>query len=477
MGNEKEKKIVRWDIYKWKARLNIDGGKQEHGINYWETYAPVAQWSTIRVVLTIALQKSWCTKQLDFVQAYPQAPVETDLYMSIPKGYQVNESNDKYALKIINNIYGQKQAGRVWNEYLIVGLKELGYIQSEYDMSLLWKKTCILVIYTDDTIITGPNASEVDKQMKEIGNKFTITTNDNLEDFLGVHIEVNDNTMTFTQPQLVQSILNDLQLNEKSKSCKTPSVTNQVLHAHKDSEEHTEQWHYRSVIGKLNYLEKSSRPDISYAVHQCARFCEHPKVEHTIAVKRIGRYLLGTKDKGIMYTPKDESIVCYTDASFLGDFQKDIAEHEITTAYSRTGYIIKYGGCPIVWSSKMQTEITHSATEAEYVALSQSLREVTALMHVLDELKNISPEISINIPVVHCKVFEDNSGAIEMARVPKMRPRTKHLNAKYHHFRDAVARKKITIQYINTKSQQADILTKSVIVELFTNIRKLIMGW
>jgi Reverse transcriptase (RNA-dependent DNA polymerase) len=93
--------------------------------------------------------------QLDFVQAYPQAPVETELYIDIPKGFVASGRRDKYALKVLRNVYGQKQAGQVWNQYLVKGLIQLGFTQSQHDMCLFWRKSCVLVIYTDDTIITG----------------------------------------------------------------------------------------------------------------------------------------------------------------------------------------------------------------------------------------------------------------------------------------------------------------------------------
>jgi hypothetical protein len=130
-----------------------------------------------------------------------------------------------------------------------------------------------------------------------------------------------------------------------------------------------------------------------------------------------------------------------------------------------------------VWCSKLQTEITHSATEAEYVALSQSLKEVTSLVHLLGELKEANFDLNESIPTVHCTVFEDNAGAIEMARLPKMRPRTKHLNAKYHHFREAVANGLITILYIPTRKQLADIFTKAVVIALFEFLHRGIQGW
>jgi hypothetical protein len=346
-------------------------------------------------------------------------------------------------------------------------------------MSLLWRGSCILVIYTDDTIVTGPDSKVANQVIKDIGDNFTITTNDQLIDFLGVNINMDspEGEITFSQPQLIRSIIKDLGLDEHSTSRRTPALSNVVLHAHANSPPHNEIWHYRAVIGKLNYLEKSSRPDISYAVHQCARFCENPRVEHTAAVKRIGRYLLSSMDKGVTCTPDDSSLTCYTDASFLGKWLKEIAQDDPITARSRTGYLILYENCPFVWSSKLQTEITHSATEAEYVALSQSLKEVTSIMHIMDELKAADFKLNKAIPTVHCTAFEDNAGAIEMARLPKMRPRTKHLNAKYHHFREAVALRLIHIVYIPTKQQLADIFTKAVVIALFGILRAGIQGW
>jgi hypothetical protein len=125
----------------------------------------------------------------------------------------------------------------------------------------------------------------------------------------------------------------------------------------------------------------------------------------------------------------------------------------------------------------MQTETAHSATEAEYIALSQSLKEVIAMMYILEELKDAKFLASIDLPVVHCTAFEDNTGAIEMAQLPKMRPRTKHLNAKYHHFWEAIAAGKIKIVYICTTLQIADILRKAVIIFLFESLGLSFQGW
>ena len=125
----------------------------------------------------------------------------------------------------------------------------------------------------------------------------------------------------------------------------------------------------------------------------------------------------------------------------------------------------------------MQTEICMSSTESEYVGLSYALREVIPIIELMKELKKRKYKVTSVIPKVHCKVFEDNSGALEMANVHKYRPRTKHLNVKLHHFRDYVSRGEISIHKIDTTDQLADYLTKPVTQEILDHLRPQVMGW
>ena len=143
---------------------------------------------------------------------------------------------------------------------------------------------------------------------------------------------------------------------------------------------------------------------------------------------------------------------------------------------SRTGYVVLYANCPIIWCSKLQTEISLSTTEAEYIALSQSLRDVIPLIGLLKELQEIL-EFTSETPTVHCTVFEDNKGCIDLVNAPRMRPRTKHIALKYHHFRSFVANKTISIQYVETSLQLADIFTKALGDVQFIKLRELLIGW
>ena len=134
-------------------------------------------------------------------------------------------------------------------------------------------------------------------------------------------------------------------------------------------------FNYRRVIGQLNYLEKGTRPDIAYAVHQCARLCSDPRKTHAGAIIHFYKYLQGTRDKEIIINPStDLSLKCYVDADVIGDYHKRTAAYDASTAISRTGLIIFFAECPIIWTSKLQTCIALSSCVSVYYALSQALR-------------------------------------------------------------------------------------------------------
>ena len=187
----------------------------------------------------------------------------------------------------------------------------------------------------------------------------------------------------------------------------------------------------------LGYLQGSTRPDIATAVHQCARFCNDPRLSHERAIRRIGKYLNGNADKGIVLNPNPSlGLECFADADFAGNWNQADADNP-ENVFSRTGYVLRYAGCPVTWCSKLQTEIALSTAEAEYIALSQALREVIPTMNFLNELKSVI-DLHVPKPEVFCNVFEDNTACIAMATSKKFTPRTKHIALKYHHFREAV---------------------------------------
>lgn len=470
-------------VKKYKARLNIDGSRMKRNVHYDpnRVYAPVASWNSIRTLLIMSVVHGWYTKQLDYVLAFPQAPVERDIYMKIPKGFEVDDGDDESVLRLNRNVYGQVQAGRVWNDYLKQKLvNELGFKQSKWDECVYFRGSVMYVLYTDDSILAGPDMQQLEQVVSDIRRAgLAITEEGDLQDFLGVNISRRpDGAIHLTQPHLIDQILKDLRLDdEKVKPKATPAASSKILGRHDDSDDFDGHFNYRSVIGKLNYLERGSRSDISYIVHQCARFTSRPKKEHGEALKWLGRYLKGTKNKGtVIHVQEEKDLEVYVDADFVGNWDpKEGSKRD--TARSRHGYVIMYAGVPVTWKSQLQGEICLSSTESEYTGLSYALREAIPIMEMLKEMKKLGFPIKTSTSKVHCRVFEDNSGALEMAKIHKYRPRTKHLCVKLHHFRDYVVRKECSIHPIETTQQPADFLTKPLNQDLFEKHRKTVMGW
>ena len=192
-----------------------------------------------------------------------------------------------------------------------------------------------------------------------------------------------------------------------------------------------ELWSYASVVGMLMYLVSNSRPDIAFAVHQCACFCHCTRRSYEKAVKSIVRYLQGTKDEGLKIEPTENlGIDLYADADFSGLWKSEDSNDPIC-ARSRTGFIITIGGIPLVWKSKIQTETALSTMESKYIALSTSMRDLVSLKELLIEVKSM-----LNLPLsgmTLSRVFGDNDACRKIIAV------------KYHWFREKLEELKIEI--------------------------------
>ena len=482
MWSHRRKTTPSGEVYRYRSRLCVDGSQQQEGIDYNETYSPVVQWPTIRILMIFAKIFGLHMRQVDYVQAFPQAnlPEGENVFMEIPEGYDLGDKNKHdYCLQLIKNCYGLKQAAYNWNNLLKSGLISLGFKQSEHDPCLYCKDDVICVIYVDDTLFFSKDPSKVDKVISNLQKlNFELTDEGDVDAFLGIKVEqLEDGTIKMTQPELINRVITTLGLDKQSKQHKVPAVS-PPLHAHKDGAAREKTWNYRSIIGMLTYISRNTRPDIEYAVHQCARFQLNPKKAHENSVIRIGRYLLGTRDKGLQFKPditKLDNIECYVDADFAGNYSKEINDDPVSCK-SRTGCVIKYAGCPIHWFSRMQSEISLSTTEAEYIALSTAARELLPMRHLLSEIAS-RMNITTKPPKIHCTLFEDNVGAETLAKAPKMNPRTKHIAIKYHFFREAVKSNILKISRIDTKNQLADIFTKPTPISTLEPLRKEIMGW
>ena len=296
-------------------------------------------------------------------------------------------------------------------------------------------------------------------------------------DYVGVNIRSNrDGTYEFTQRALIDTIIDDVNIGNSYTKPVLAKVSLQ-LHAFRDSPKFEGNLNYRSTIGKLNYLGQTTRPDIIYAVHQAAKNSTDPRVEHGEAVVYIVKYLKATRHVGLQFKPDpSKGFQCYCDADFAGNWNKEFAPTDPSTAKSRSGWIMFYASCPIIWASKLQSQVALSTTEGEYIAMSMALRDAIPLMELIHEMRERKFDIINTQPYVYCKVFKDNSGALELARLPRLHPRTKHINVCYHHFREHVRKGLIEIFPIDTQNQLADTLTKALVQNDFMRHRKHMCG-
>ena len=234
---------------------------------------------------------------------------------------------------------------------------------------------------------------------------------------------------------------------------------------------------YASFIVMIFYLESNTRPDISFAVHQCARFTHNTKESHETAVKSICRYLQGTKENGLVFNSSKKLVVdCYSDAYFAGLWGHENLQDPIF-ARSRIGFVVTFANCPLLWVSKLQTEISLPTLHSEYVALSHSVKALRPLNSLIKEvIDNLGIDIEKLKFVSSSTIYEDNNGAIVVATSTRTTPTSKYIAFKYHWFRQHVG-KEFVIWKIESENQKADIFIKRLQGQIFLRIRKLLCGW
>jgi Reverse transcriptase (RNA-dependent DNA polymerase) len=469
----KRKRTPEGEVKKLKARYCVRGDLQGPVTN---TFAPVVMWSTIRLLLFFVLTLGLKTRCIDFSNAFVQAKLDDPIYIHLPRGFHSTDGPNT-CLRLEKSLYGIAQAPRLWFDHLKAKLESNGFTQSTLDPCLFYSKEIILVCYVDDIIMAAKDKEKLDTLVNNLAETSDLTDEGELESFLGIKVNRSDDgkMFTLTQPMLTERIIEAMGMTEANPRA-TPAQK-EALKKDEDGPAMTENWNYPSIVGMLMFLANNTRPDIAFAVNQCARFTHSPKQSHAVAVKAIVRYLIGTRNKGLILKPtNDLAVDCYVDADFAGLFGVE-DDQDPSCAKSRSGYVINVGGCPLTWASKLQTEIALSTCEAEYVALAAALREVIYLRQVVAEMGShfgMDDQLAVR---THSAVFEDNNGALSLAATPKLTPRSRHYATKYHFFRSHVASGTIQLKRIDTKDQLADIFTKGTTVEIFQRLRQKLCGW
>nr|KYP38726.1 Retrovirus-related Pol polyprotein from transposon TNT 1-94 [Cajanus cajan] len=441
-------------ILRNKARLVAKGYNQEEGIDYDETFAPVARIEAIRLLLAYSSIKNFKLYQMDVKSAFLNGLIQEEVYVEQPPGF-VDFKNPNHVYKLKKALYGLKQAPRSWYDRLSKFLIENDYERGKVDNTLFVKKfkndTMYVQIYVDDIVFGSTNTSLCKEFAKTMQGEFEMSMMGELTFFLGLQIKQMHDGIFISQSKYCNELLKKFGM-EGCKEAATPISNNCNL----DLDEKgiaVDSSKYRGIIGSLLYLT-ASRPDIMFAVCLCARFQANPKESHMKSVKRILKYLKGTTNVGLWY-PKGVSL------SLIGYSDSDYAGCRLDRK-STSGTCHLLGSALVSWHSKKQACVALSTAEAEYIAAGSCCAQI---LWMKQQLRDYGVELN-KIPL-RC----DNTSAINLTKNPILHSRTKHIEIRHHFLRDHVQRNDCVVEFVETSKQLADIFTKPLPRERFNQLR------
>ena len=461
---------------RFKARLVAKGFLQELGHNYVDVYAPVMKFDTLRLMLTLAAINNYKINQLDAKTAFLNGDIDYTVYLDPPTG--TSTPADKI-WKLNKGLYGLKQAPHIWfNTIKDVLVNDGNFSQSLLDPCLFFKKDCLISIYVDDILIAGSNQTIIDAAKSILIKKFTMKDMGQPKLFLGINIDQISNGFRISLNDFISKVQSDFDV-EKLRDLKSPLAkgfehdpTSKAL----DEKEHSK---YRSIVGTLAFMANTVRFDISFAVSFLSRFLANPTKHHLSGAIRVLQYVCQTKDFHISYVnnnielkSKDFRYLDKTENTLIKDYPKQgnmkltvVSDSDFASdkesRKSQSGYFTLLNGNILSWSSKKQSLVALSSTEAEYIALTEATKSGIFF-------KNILKELFYSIPFID--LLGDNLSSLTLSAHPYNHNRSKHIDIKYHYIRQQVNNKSIKLLYINTKDNISDLLTKILDTTTFQNL-------
>ncbi|RVW97398.1 Retrovirus-related Pol polyprotein from transposon TNT 1-94 [Vitis vinifera] len=433
------------DIERLKSRLVVLGNHQEAGIDYHETFSPVAKMTTVRAFLAIAASKNWELHQMDVHNAFLHGDLEEEVYMKLPPGFESSDPN--LVCRLRKSLYGLKQAPRCWFAKLVTALKGYGFLQSYSDYSLFtYTKGNVqinVLVYVDDLIISGNDSAALKTFKAFLSDCFKMKDLGVLKYFLRIEVARSSAGLFLCQRKYTLDIVSEAGL-LGAKPCGFPIEQNHRLGlANGELLSNPESYH--RLVGRLIYLAVTHL-DLAYSVHILSQFMQEPRIEHWEAALKVVRYLKGTPGQGILLRAD-------SDMSLQGWCDSDWAACPVTRR-SLSGWLVFLGQSPISWKTKKQHTVSRSSAEAKY-------RAMAAVTCELKWLKGLLLSLGVHHPKA-IKLFCDSQSALHMAKNPVFHERTKHIEVDCHFVRDAITDGLIAPSYVPTVTQLADIFTKAL---------------
>lgn len=435
------------DDGRYKARLVVKGFTQLYGIDFDETFAPVGGMNTLRSLVACAVVLNWDIQAYDISNAFMHTDLDEEIYIELPQGW-ISEGGFKHGLlkKALN---GLKQGSRLWNANLDANIRSLGYKQSKKDRCVYFKDESKVYIITDDILLfTEKDVWRVEFE-EMLDKNYKHRKLGKPQRFNGFKFVFGLEGVMLIHDDYIEAKAKNFNVKKSLKL--VPPITVSVDESLETEPRPTDSdISFRGLVGSLLYTTVAIRVDVAFAVHRIARFTHQAGSQHINAGTRVLQYLANTSKYGLLFKKGSIIIDGYVDASFQ-------------SPRSTTGYVVRINGTAVAWRSKKQSVTAQSTMEAEYIALSECAKEVMYLTDLLSEIGVYSGET--------VKIYEDNKACCLLSKNPEFRDKAKHIGVRYHLLQDLVAQKRIEIEWIGTKNQIADGLTKPMTMETLINLR------
>ena len=444
---------------KWiyKRKRGLDG----KGIDYEETFSPVAMLKSIRILLAVAASLDYEIWQMDVKTVFLNGNLNEDIYMQQPEGFKA-KGKEHMVCKLQRSFYGLKQASRSWNIRFDQAITSFGFEKSP-DEPCVYKriqaqKVVFLVLYVDDILLIGNDKQVLSGVKGWLHKQFDMKDLGEANYILGIKLirDRKNKLLALSQASYIDKILVRFNM-ENSKRGSLPfrhgiHLSKEQSPKTPEQKERMSRIPYASAVGSLMYAMLCTRPDICYAVGVVSRYQSDPGEEHWIAVKHILKYLRRTRDYMLVYSSGSLETIGFTDSDFQGD---------IDSRKSTSGYVFTLYGGAVCWRSIKQTCVADSTTEAEYVAASEAAKEAVWLKKFIMDLQVIP---SAGRPIT---LYCDNSGAVAQSKEPRYHKKQKHIERKYHLIRDIIERGDTVVTKIASEENLADPFTKALPVQFF----------
>lgn len=460
-------------IVKRKARIVAQGFTQKPGVDFKETFAPVARLSSFRLMIALAAHLGLRIHQLDIEAAYLNGVLEEEIFMKQPPllnemleriiQYEDKQSTIyKRAERLLKNsrkpsqvcklkraLYGLKQAGRKWHETIHRALLNLGLNPTKADPCVYHAKKngklVLVLLYVDDFLIASEDEVWVEEIKRGLSKDFKVKDLGLARYCLGFEIHQEKDKITVAQSEYIKELLKRFKMDQANTVCTPLELGNQLIKSKERSADGVKNYPYRELVGGLMYLAIGTRPDITHAISVLSQFNDCFEEMHWKAAKRVLRYLAGTVNVHLVYYRKNAGIQGYVDADW-GGCRID--------RRSYTGYLFTLSGSAVSWESRKQRTVALSSTESEYMALAEGAKEAIYL-------RSFMREIGLQ-QLCEVILYNDNRGAELLAQNPVYHSRSKHIDLRYHFVRQSIEEKQLVVRHVSSDEMCADFLTKAL---------------